>query len=166
MTVEVSTRRARARLERLGLEALALGTERLLDGLGLVDGLDVTLVVVEVVVAIFVVIVVVIVEIVVGVGIRVSGSGIRPARGLRLGLDDLDPLGADALVDVVELVAVDVDLLQGELDIVLAHASVLGISDKVLNDLLELVGKLDLVFGLPRISLRRMNFLILPKNQG
>ena len=39
-------------------------------------------------------------------------------------------------------------LLQGELDIVLAHASVLGISDKVLNDLLELVGKLDLVFGL------------------
>ena len=28
MTVEVSTRRARARLERLGLDALALGTER------------------------------------------------------------------------------------------------------------------------------------------
>ena len=144
----LATRAGAARA--LGLRDLGLGhrTQGLLDLLGLVGGLGLlvilaiegVLVVGEVVVSAKVVIVV--------AGIHgtnaVGGVGRLARRG------DLDTLGAQHVVEVGELVPVHVDVTDGNLDVVLGHASAsLGrCAHQPIDNAPQLVGELDVVLRL------------------
>ena len=144
----LATRAGAARA--LGLRDLGLGhrTQGLLDLLGLVGGLGLlvilavegVLVVGEVVVSAKVVIVV--------AGIHganaVGGVGRLARRG------NLDTLGAQCVVEVGELVPVHVHVTDGNLDVVLGHASArLGRrAHQPIDNAPQLVGELDVVLRL------------------
>ena len=58
--------------------------------------------------------------------------------------DDIDALGTNGIVDIGELVSVHVNLTQGDLNVVLADATRCGgLAHQLLDNLSELVGKLD-----------------------
>ena len=140
--MEVSCRRARARPRALGLGSLGLGdgAQGLLDGLGLGGALGLLLLVIEAVALDAVV-----VEVIVGDVIIVDGE--VDARGVRAA--HLDPLGAQGVVEVGELVGVHVNVTDGNLDVVLGDArAALGAAHEVGDHLGQLVGELDLFLGL------------------
>lgn len=111
-------------------------------GLGLADGLGVLLVII---------VQGVLVGVGAGVVVKVVGVLGREVRGggARLVAHDLDATRAEAVVEVRELVAVDVDVLEGDLDVVLAHRTALArAGNQALNHTGELIGKLDVVLAL------------------
>ena len=144
MAVEVSARRARAREERLGLATRALGTERkrLLDDLGLGDALGLLAVLVIEGVDL------VVVPVVKAVLDRSVGGEVLPRLGGRRGAD-LHAAGAQRVIEVGELIGVDVDVLDRELNVVLAHArGGARAGHQAVHDPAQVVGELDVIVGL------------------
>ena len=134
----------------LGLGYLGLGhrAQGLLDLLGLVGGLGllVVLAVKSVIVAREVIVRGKVVIVVAGI----DGANAKGRVGDLTRRGDLDALGAQRVVEVGELVTVHVDVTDGNLDVVLGHASArLGrCAHQPIDNASQLVGELDVVLRL------------------